>query len=500
MKAAVFSGMEVETGGMGGVSRREMFSAAGLAAAWAASMVREAAASPPSAAADVDPASMLRKLVRRTTFGINDEQMYRVGELGYNGYLEYQLAYEAISDTSLDLMLAMLPTLNLAPFQLYALSPGLIQAELVHASLLRAIYSKRQLYQRTVELWTDHFHVDVTTDPARYIKTVNDREVIRPHAMGTFPQLLRAVAYSPAMLVYLNNDRSVVGEPNENFARELMELHTLGVDAGYSQTDVDEIARCFTGWGVVPRCTTDTTAGTFRFDPARHDNGQKIVLGNVIPAGGGQQDGETVLAILANHPGTAKRVAGKICRWFYGEDASQSLVNSVAAVYTATGGGIKPMIRAVLAPNVLYGAAPKLKRPFHQFVSAFRVLPATISSVAGLRYYLNISGHEPFIWPAPNGYPDTLEYWSGGMLPRWNFGASLLAGLIGGADVDYAFLHGLVTAAQVVDWIDDHMFASEMPAADKERIRQYLLPDPPYISFKREAIGLAIASPGFQWY
>lgn len=129
----------------------------------------------------------------------------------------------------------------------------------------------------------------------------------------------------------------------------------------------------------------------------RHDNGQKVVLGNVIPAGGGQQDGETVLAILANHPGTARCVAGRICRWFYGEDASQSLINSVAAMYTATGGGIKPMIRAARAQRAPYGAAPRLKRPFHQFVSAFRVLPATISSVAGLRYYLNISGHEPFM-------------------------------------------------------------------------------------------------------
>jgi len=159
------------------------------------------------------------------------------------------------------------------------------------------------------------------------------------------------------------------------------------------------------------------------------------------------------------------------------------------------------MIRTALQPNVLADAPPKYKRPFHLYVSALRALPSTITATATFRSQLDAAGHRTFFWISPDGYPDTLLYWSGLILPRWNFGASLLNNNLNGLVVDYtSFLSGLTTAQQIVDKIDQAMFGGEMSAGDKDRIRTYLLPDPPSITRQRDAIGLAIGSPSFQWY
>ena len=488
----------------GARSRREFFSGAGLGAFWAA-VLRfgpEARAATPPVSADIEPNSLLTKLVRRITQGYTGVEMALANSLGYSGYLEHHLNYAAIDDTQVEQMVAGLPTISMLPYQLYAQTPGVIQAQLILATIWRSVYSRRQLYQRMVEFWTDHFNIDITQDPPRFLKTVDDRDVIRPHALGTFPALLSASAHSPAMLTYLDNDRSIVGNPNENYARELMELHSLGVDGGYTQQDVQEVARCFTGWGLFNRSTQQQNSGLFRFNPAQHDNGQKLVLGNIIPAGGGQQDGETVLSILGAHPSTANFISKKLCRWFFGEDAPAELIGAVASTYTATAGDIRAMIRTVLAPNVLADARPRYKRPYHQFVSAMRAVPTTIgANVNALRNQLNAAGHQPFYWGPPDGYPDTLEYWSGLILPRWNFGAALMAGTVTGVTVDFnTFLAGLNTAQQVADKIDTELFGGEMDPVQKDAVRQYMLPDPPTLNEKREAIGLAMASPGFQWY
>jgi uncharacterized protein (DUF1800 family) len=360
--------------------------------------------------------------------------------------------------------------------------------------------SKRQLSERMVEFWTDHFNIDILNGDDRYLKTVDDRDVIRAHALGGFPALLDASAHSPAMLLYLDNHVSVVGNPNENYARELMELHTMGADGGYTQQDVAEVARCFTGWGLFFR-TGQPNAGTFRFNAAQHDNNQKTVLGNIIPAGGGINDGLTVLSILVNHPSTARYVSKKLCRWLLGENTPQSIVDSVAATYTATSGDIKAMIRTALTPNFLADAAPRYKRPFHHMVSALRALPSSIVTTTALRTQLEASGHRPFTWGTPDGYPDSLQYWSGLILPRWNFGASLMQNQYNGLSVNIATLFsGLTTAQQMADRINTSMFGGEMPPAERDRIRDYLLPDSPTESRRREAVGLAIAAPGFQWY
>ncbi len=213
------------------------------------------------------------------------------------------------------------------------------------------------------------------------------------------------------------------------------------------------------------------------------------------------QDGLTVLNILSEHPSTARFIARKLCHKFVSEDCPQSLVDHVAGVYTQTGGDIKAMLRAAFQPNVQADAHPKYKRPFHHFTSALRALPTTMNTTSSFRNQLNAAGHRPFFWSPPDGYPDTLSYWSGLIIPRWNFGASLMANQLSGLSVDYtSFFSGLNTADQMADRINQALFGGEMPITDRNRIRDYLLPNAPSTTRQREAIGLAIGSPGFQWH
>jgi uncharacterized protein (DUF1800 family) len=456
---------------------------------------------PPDVPADIDPGSIIAKLVRRATFGLTEAEAALANALGYDGYLEYQLDHTAIDDAALDALLAPLPTLTMNFNELNALNNiGQIRFETSTAVLLRAIHSRRQLFERVVELWNDHFNINIDNDLDVYLVPTHDRVVIRGNALGRFPELLAATARSPAMLDYLSNDRNSAAGPNENYARELMELHTMGVDAGFTQHDVTEIARCFTGW-TWWRWDGGDLNGDFRFDPTRHDDNPKLVLGNVIPAGGGESDGVRVINILADHPATARFIARKLCLKFIGEDCPRSVIDSVASVYTQTGGDIKAMLRAVFRPNVVAAASPRYKRPFHLVASALRVLPVTLNSPAGLLDYLNSVGHHPFYHISPDGFPDTLAHWGDLVLGRWNFGAALIEAAIQGVIVNRAqFFAGLTRSDAMIDRIDTALFGGEMPPAEKNRVHDYLSTDPLDTNVQRESLGLALGSPGFQWY
>lgn len=488
------------------ISRRELLGwlrhpgAAAAAACWG-SAAAIAPARATESSADIDPGSMLPRLVRRITYGFNANQLGLANTLGFQGYLEHHLNHLVIDDSAIIARLAGLTTLTMTYQQMIVQNqPNLVTNELMEAVILRAQLSNRQLFERMVELWTDHFNIRIQDGNQPFLKSIDDRDVIRPNALGTFPALLSASAHSPAMLVYLDNYLSTVGNPNENYARELMELHSMGVTGGYTQQDVQEVARCFTGWTIWGN-NQGIIAGTFRFNPLSHDQGQKTVLGNIIPANGGMQDGVIVLNILAQHPSTASFISRKLCDWLLGPASPQALVNSVAAVYQSTGGDIKSMIRAVITPGSLFDAAPKYRRPFHLYAAAMRALPTAITSTSALRTQLSAAGHLPYSWATPDGYPDDFEYWSGLILPRWNFGASLVNGNVTGSVVDApGFFAGLTTADQMVDRMSQAMFAGEWTAEERNRIRDYLLPNPPSASRQRESLGLAIASPSFQWY
>ncbi len=369
--------------------------------------------------------------------------------------------------------------------------------QLEQAKLVRAVDSERQLQEVLVDFWSNHFNIDVKKGPCRVWKVTDDRDVIRPHIWGRFRDMLEASAKSPAMLFYLDNatntvermaspmeqqmqamvinkalgdaappaDPAVATQPlkpkkqggiNENYAREIMELHTLGVDGGYTQKDVQEIARCFTGW------TINRQTGEFVFRPRTHDNGSKIVLGHEIPANGGIKDGEMVLDILASHPSCAHLISRELCQRFVGDDPPATLVDRMAGVFTQTGGDLRKVTEAILtSPEFLsptsYGN--KIKSPLEFTVSAVRASESTIvaqdpppfdkrrptmegSGVLGrgqaadrvskanrqsLNWHILELGEPLFACTPPTGYKEISKTWvsPGALIERLNFAMAL---------------------------------------------------------------------------
>jgi uncharacterized protein (DUF1800 family) len=384
--------------------------------------------------------------------------------------------------------------------------PARIVGELQTSRILRAVYSERQLQEVMVDFWTNHFNVFAGKGADRWLLVSYDRDTIRPNSLGKFSNLLQATAQSPAMLFYLDNFQSVSpnaqlgsragqrqraprGGPfgpfmggrqnrrpgnadqsqppanaqrqrrgiNENYARELMELHTLGVDGGYTQKDVQEVARCFTGWTIfAPRGAAAATqamkdgpradmlhenAGRFFFNQRAHDDGEKVVLGQKIPAGGGFKDGLMVLDILAHSPATAKFVATKLVRHFVSDDAPPALVDRVAAAFSKSDGDIRETLRAIFfSPefNSPEAYRSKVKRPFELAISAIRTLGADTTGGPQLHQWIARMGEPLYGFQTPNGYSDTAEAWvnTGGLLERLNFGLALASNRIPGTRVD----------------------------------------------------------------
>jgi uncharacterized protein (DUF1800 family) len=244
--------------------------------------------------------------------------------------------------------------------------------------------------------------------------------------------MVKSSAQSPAMLAYLDNQLNTSAGPNENYARELMELHTLGVGGGYTQRDVQEVARCFTGWTYETRYLK--ARGKFRFDETRHDFGEKVVLGQRIPKGGGIEDGLRVIEILAVHPSAAKFVTRKLCRYFAGDD-SLPVQKEAEKVFLASKGDLGAVTQTILFSKDLLEGPPIVKRPFDYVVSAIRGLGGQTDGNAALQWHLAAMGQPLYQWPMPDGYPDATEAWTGSLLARWNFAAALVHGQIRGTSV-----------------------------------------------------------------
>jgi uncharacterized protein (DUF1800 family) len=335
-------------------------------------------------------------------------------------------------------------------------NPQMVVTELQRAKLLRAVYSERQLYEMMVDFWENHFNIFANKDDDRYLLTGYDRETIRPFAMGRFRDLLGATAHSPAMLFYLDNWRSSVPRPyaatktkpagvdgglNENYARELMELHTLGVEGGYTQKDVQEVARCFTGWTI----QKPNEQGLFLYRPGLHDDGEKIVLGHRILAGGGPADGEGVLDILATHPATARFIATKLARRFISDEPPQSIIDRAAAVFLKTDGSIRETLRAIVTSpeffsNTVYRA--KMRSPFEYVAAAMRALNAETDGDRPVLDAIARMGQPVFGRITPDGYADRSDQWlsSGAMIARFNFASALATNRLKGTKIDVARL------------------------------------------------------------
>lgn len=456
----------------------------------------------------VDP---LLALIHHATQGFSQASYQEAQAMGYAGWLQQQLNPGSIDDSAMDAMLAQFPTLNMTAADLLANYPmqmqGIVVNELRRAAILRSLFSKRQLYERMVEFWTDHFNIDQQDGPVRYLKTVDDREVIRAHALGKFPELLSASAHSGAMLHYLDNHTNVKDGPQENYARELMELHTLGSNGGFTEMDVKEVARALTGWTHYP--VPSPQFGTFLFLGPAHDNGPKQVLGQTIPPFGGEADGDQVLQILAAHPSTADYVARKIARWLLTYDPPERVVLRTKQRYVATGGDIRAMVAEVLSPQSLAEAAPwanpKLRRPFHFAVGVMRATGAQVGNAGFLPEELRRLGQAPFDWPAPNGYPDALGAWGSSVLPRWNFASRLLDNQIPGVQISTPALlsqMGNPVQGQVAQAADVLLTGGGGISPYDRGVVQSFVNTFPFASPKviREAVALAASSPSYQYY
>lgn len=424
------------------------------------------------------PEPLVRTL-NRVAYGFNLRAAEEVRSVGRARWIERQLDADENEDPWLALQLQRLDVFNLAPAELRDLPEGEVVTQLQQAAVLRSAYGRNQLLERMVEFWSDHFNIYARKRFAAWRKPFDEVSVIRKHALGKFPDLLFRSAKSPAMLEYLDNDANLKGKPNENYARELMELHTLGVNGGYTQKDVQEVARCFTGWTIESRFGRQR--GRFRFDPSQHDFGEKTVLGHRIPAGGGVEDGEQVLRILATHPNTARFIAGKIVDRFLG-DGYDEWRNRLASIYLETGGDIRAMLRPMLLSKDLLDAPPIPKRPFDYVVSALRALNATTDGRGVLPYLVDM-GQPSYEWPMPDGYPTAAEAWTGSLLARWNFAIDLMSGKVPGTSVPP--LQNVEPTAATLGRVGGEDRLSIF-------LRRERLP-------REDAFALCLCSPDFQW-
>ncbi len=434
--------------------------------------------------ASLTPEQRVVHFLNRTSFGPTFESVERVQRLGARAYLDEQLEPERISDAVAEEKTAGLKTMRLSTRELFELYPPTKMAqdraglaaemqqrrlslqELQQARFLRAVHSRRQLFELMVDFWSNHFNVFAAKGPDLWLSTPYDREVIRPRALGKFRDLLIATAKSPAMLFYLDNwlssspgaapiarNQAIAARRgiNENYARELMELHTLGVDGGYTQEDVREVARCFTGWTILrPRYEAE-----FYFAPRLHDPGAKTVLGARIPAGGGMEDGMKVLDLLARHPSTAKFIAAKLARRFVADEPPAALVNRAADTFRRSDGDIRAVIRTIINAPEFYAPEfyrAKIKNPLEFAASALRATGAETRVTHQLVRYLGRMGEPLFLSRPPTGYADVGAAWASPdmLLTRMNFAVDLVGNRLDGAKVAPGALRDVQALAQLV--------------------------------------------------
>jgi uncharacterized protein (DUF1800 family) len=398
-------------------------------------------------------------LLSRAGFGPRPGELERARELGAQRWLEEQLHPEKIDDSLSAWHTSRFETLHLDPGTCYEYKKPVLRDEMTRHSVLSAVYSKRQLFETAVEFWGDHLNIYIEKGDCMYLKPSDDQHVVRAHALGKFRDLIRASATSPAMLVYLDGNQNRVDKtheiPNENYARELLELHTLGVHGGYTQNDVYEVGRCLTGW----RLHEPWQRAKVYFDEDRHDDGEKHVLGQVIPAGGGAGDIERVVDIACGHPSTAQHIATKLVTRYVAEDPPAKLVQTVAEKFSSSKGDIRDTFRTLLTSDQFQQSkGSKFKRPMRFVISCLRMTGADTFAHTDVLEYLTRMGQPPFQHPTPDGYSDHAHHWANALLWRWNFALALTANKINGAKVP---LDTLLAAITTQSDSNEHKEASE---------------------------------------
>lgn len=440
-------------------------------------------------------ASVVRRMLNRGGFGAAPGEAERVEAMGLAAYVEEQLHPEGVEDTAVDLLMRSFSFYDADITQLIEIEEKDALFDLVGSTFLRAVYSRRQLYEVMVEFWSDHFNIYVGKNKQMpMLKIVDDREVIRPHALGNFGDLLRASAKSAAMLTYLDNIENEKSAPNENYARELLELHTLGVNGGYTQQDVQELARVLTGWTVGKR---GRHKGKVIFEAELHDVGEKVILERPFPAGQGKVELDGVLDLLIDHPSTAHFIATKLVRRFVADEPPAALVEQVAASFQATGGEIKPMLRLIFLSEAFAEAPPKLKRPFTYMVSLLRALSVDVRLGRGreLANWMRKLGQRPFYWPPPDGYPDMASAWVSNLLPRWNFALTVLHDELANSSVPLEKIESAAGTLNPLDRFAGLLYGRLLTPTEKS----LFAPLGQEVHNHRTAAALLAAGPAFQW-
>jgi uncharacterized protein (DUF1800 family) len=341
--------------------------------------------------------------------------------------------------------------------------------------------------------------------------TSDQREVIWKHALGSFPDMLEASAHSAAMMEYLDNGSNLKAAPNENYARELMELHTMGVRSGYTETDVKEVARCMTGWSWIDILWY----GDFAYYDFNHDQDRKVVLGHHLAANGGRYDGEWVVRKLGERTETGHFIAKKLLRHFFSYEPSDTFVDKVAHAYHRSLGDIKEMVRTIFDRKNIEAEGiakiTKFKRPNHFQSSLLRALNVwlekdvyTLNRGDWMVIYLYLMGQPPYSHTTPDGYADDFAVWGSSILPRWRFASDLIEGAIPSATVDLAKLEKIVgafTQKTATDQIDLLLTGGRMAYRDKVQLREFVERSRRFDErILREALVLGAQSPSFQVY
>jgi len=425
-------------------------------------------------------------LLKRLTYGATPAERDRIVAIGEAAWLNEQLSPATLNTAAVDAKIAALPAIGMAPLDLFTNYPDnqtakLAGNQLQYATWIRALESPAQLHERMVEFWSDHFNVPMEDRQVTLFKIVEDRTAIRPYALGKFKELLVASATSPAMLRYLDNYLSKVGAINENYGRELLELHAVGV-GNYTEADVVAASRLLTGWSI------DNATRAFKYKAQQNDPAVVTILGWTRPASGnGFTHGVEFLQWLAMQPKCAQYVCGKIARRFVSDRPDAALVNAMVTAWLANDSAIGPVLKAMVAhPAFDASSAQKFRRPFDYAAFGMRALRASLNPTATANQIKKIGkaldqmGQLTFEWPAPNGYPDVEGAWlnTGAMLTRWNF----VGDMIGGAfpPITYnttalrATLYGK-TAAEIYDLVAQYLMLEAVTDAGNSMLNTQLV-------------------------
>ncbi|SNY40899.1 DUF1800 domain-containing protein [Paractinoplanes atraurantiacus] len=494
-----------------------------ILAAGAATAVAVAVAAPPASAAAASSAPLLSDdqiahLLRRATFGPTAASLAEARKLGVAGWLDRQLSPSKINDAACDALIARLPLAGASIATVRAkLAKHSYDAfkQLGRAAVARAAWSERQLFESTVAFWANHLHITAPSSGVWDSRCDYDAQVLRKHAFGRFADMLKASMRHPAMLTYLDNRSSTKANPNENYARELMELHTVGLV--YSEADVQAGARLLTG-------LTVTASGGYVYDGAKHVTGPVKILGFEhanATAGGGEAAALAFADHLARHPATAKRLAVKLCQRFVADEAPATLVAKLVKVYLDNDTAITPVLRALFtSPEFAASIGAKVRTPFEDLIASIRALGLgpEASGVKALDALYNAAvnaGNAPFRWSPPNGYPDVAVAWSSpsGFLLRCNNHLNLAAGwypsqLTRPADLLKSLVPTLPnTYGALVDALAVRLIGAKLPAAHTAAVLSVAgkLPTSPLTASDKSLAGhapyliaLVLDSPSFQ--